>query len=482
MKISSLLKDLTEYSLENYSCDFEIEKIVSNSKTACKNGLFFALCGENFNGENFAKEAVKNGAVAIVCEKRLDVQVLQIIVKSARRAYSILSASFYGNPQEKLKIIGVVGTNGKTSTCKIIAHVLNENKMPCAVVGTLGYSFLDFELKSSLTTPDPEEFFMVLSKFLEKGAKFVAVEYSAHAIFFEKLAPINFEALIFTNCTQDHLDFFKTMEEYKKVKSLPFLTSRAKHKIINTDDSLGLEIAKSGAENVITYGIDSPSYVFAIEIKEAKRGTKFIVNLFDSVYEVQTSLLGKFNVYNLLSCIVLCKLLGIDGLKIVSAIKTIQPICGRMEMVASFMGASIFVDYAHTPDGLEKSLCFLRRICGNNLYCLFGCGGNRDKQKRPIMGRVAGDIADFVILTSDNPRFEDANKIIGEVECGLRESSLDYVCIEKREVATRYALSRLQKGDVLLIAGKGGETSQEIMGVKHYYSDKETVLNLIKNV
>ncbi len=482
MKINRLLQDLQNYSLENYTCDINIEKIVSNSQKCVKNSLFFAMEGSKQNGETFAKDAVKCGAVAICTEKKLDIPVLQIIVKSVRRAYAQISAGFYDNPQKKLKIIGVIGTNGKTSTTKIISHILNECGLPCATVGTLGYSFNDFFETPSLTTPDPEEFFCVLSKFLERGAKFVAVEYSAHAIFYEKLYPVFFEALIFTNCTEDHLDFFNSIEEYSKVKAIPFLENKAKYKIINTDDSLGLEIAKSGIKNVVTYGIDSPSYVFAIEIKESREGTKFIVNLFDKVFEVTTSLLGKFNVYNLLACIVLAKLLGIDGLKIISSVRKIPIISGRMEKVCEYRGASVFVDYAHTPDGLEKSLCFLRRICGNNLYCLFGCGGNRDRKKRSIMGRVAGDICDFVILTSDNPRYEDANKIIGEIECGLRESSLDYVCIEKREVATRYALARLQQGDILLIAGKGGETTQEIMGVKHYYSDKETVLKLIENV
>ncbi|MBP5372794.1 MAG: UDP-N-acetylmuramoyl-L-alanyl-D-glutamate--2,6-diaminopimelate ligase, partial [Clostridia bacterium] len=364
----------------------------------------------------------------------------------------------------------------KTTTCRLIYEILNACGEPCGNIGTLGAFFAGEKRELDLTTPDPEDFFAILKEMRDRGIKTVVTELSAHAIFYKKLDCVFFEALIFTNCTQDHLDFFRNMESYSKVKTSVFTDDKCLYKVINADDEYGKAIINKGETNVVSYGVKNHAEVFALKIRVKASGTSFFVNAFDSVEPVHIKLLGCFNVYNSLAAITFCALKGIDLKDCISALGRIEAVEGRLERVANFNGAEIFIDYAHTPDGLENALLTLSKITKNSLFCLFGCGGNRDKEKRAVMGRVAGDIADFVIVTSDNPRFEDPDLIIGEIVKGVREATLDYITISDRESAIRYAISLLSKGDVLLIAGKGAEEYQEVMGVKREFSDKNIVL------
>lgn len=464
---------------EKLQFDVQINKIEFDSRKVEKGDLFFALLGGSYDGFNYIEQAVLNGAVCVVTDRPCNQKIKQIIVDDVRHALAFFCANFYGNPQNDLKIIGVVGTNGKTSTCHILSNVLQQDARRTAVFGTLGISFEGYFCTVNLTTPDPIELFETLKIVKDRGAKYVVMEVSAHAIYFKKVAPIFFETLIFTNCTQDHLDFFETFEDYKNVKMSIFDNKNAKFLIVNSDDEVGnLIIAKA---DTISYGVNNVSDVFAVNAKETAFGVEYVLNVFDQIYQISAPLLGSFSIYNTMSACVTAKLLGVKLEVMASAIKTMPQIDGRLEKVAVVNGASVFVDYAHTPDGLEKSLTSVRHITKNNLFCLFGCGGNRDKLKRPVMGRIAGDLADFVVLTSDNPRFEDANQIIADVEKGLRESTLDYICITKRKQAIIYALKNLQSGDTLLIAGKGAETYQEVNGVKKDFSDKKVVTDFIKN-
>ena len=476
MKLSKLARCCEEYEIFG---DAEIKKITSSSKTKGENILF--VCNESDENKivKYLNEAVKNGAVAMLSKKKIDSPIPQIVAKDTRAAYSRVCAELYDNPQNDLKIVGVVGTNGKTTTCRIIAKILNRSGYSCGVIGTLGAFYGETKESLDLTTPDPEDIFRILDDMRKRKIKYVALELSAHAIFYKKLDPVFFEALIFTNCTRDHLDFFKDMANYSNVKSSVFLENKSVYKVINADDAYGKEILKSLDGRGVSYGVDNPAEVFALKIKQRFDGTSFIVNAFDDVESVKIKLLGKFNVYNVLAALSFCTLEGLILKDSVAALKEMEPVEGRLERVASFNGAEIFVDYAHTPDGLEKALLTLSKITENNLVCLFGCGGNRDKEKRPLMGRVAGDIADYVIITSDNPRYEDPDLIIRDIVKGVREATLDYVTVPDRQKAIRCAVDILTRGDVLLIAGKGAEEYQEIMGVRRAYSDKAEVLAAI---
>lgn len=454
---------------EYEDCDIKELSVFSGKKT--ENGLFFAIEGANYNGEAFVGDAVRNGATAVVATKKIE-GVNTVVTKEPRRAYAYFSAKFYSEPQKKLKIIGAVGTNGKTTTCFLIADILRSAGKRAAVIGTSGVSYPEYSGETTHTTPDPQALYHYLDELQKRGAEYVVMEVSAHAISQFKVDPIRFEALVFTNCTVDHLDYFKDFKTYADVKAGFMTRERAKKLVVNADDATGRMIA--AREKCVTYGIKCPSDVFAVNVKESEKGVSYVANIFDGLYEVKSGLLGTFNVYNELAAASVAAAIGISVDDVGRGLCAASPVRGRMQRVP-FPRGTVYVDYAHTPDGLEKSLLFLRKITKGSLYCLFGCGGNRDKEKRPRMGRVAGDIADFVILTSDNPRYEDPSVIARETEVGLREATRDYICIEKRGAAIGYALGLLKDGDVLLVAGKGSEEYQEIMGIKHYFSDERLI-------
>lgn len=456
----------------------EIKSICFDSRKAEEGCLFVCLEGEKYNGKNFIKEAINKGAVAVCLTEKIEgLKVSQVICENERKALSFYSANFNLNPEKKLKIVGVVGTNGKTSTCHILKHIISSFNKKVAVIGTIGIYFNGIIESSNLTTLDPPDLFKIFKRLVEKGCEYVIMEVSAHGIYYQKVAPIFFECLIFTNCTHDHLDFFQTFENYAMVKKSIFSNKNAKFLLVNSDDKTCRSLLN--LKNIYSYGIYEPSDVFAVNVKESVKGCEYVINLFDSIYHVKTNLLGLFNVYNCLGAIVCAKILGFNAKKIVESLISLPPVSGRMELVATVNGGRVFVDYAHTPDGLENVLISLRKVTKNNLFCLFGCGGNRDRSKRKIMGKIAGDIADYVIITSDNPRFEEPVDIMKQIEFGVRESSLDYICIVDRKKAIKYALENLQNGDTLLIAGKGAEAYQEILGVKHTFSDKEVVLEFL---
>lgn len=469
MKLSDLVKKIDTKEIIG-DVNLEIMSLSMDSKTVNKNCLFFCLKGENFDGHDFVNEAKKYGAVAVVAERRLNTSLTQIIVKDTRLAMCKLSASFYGNPQNKLKLIGITGTNGKTTTSYMIKHVLDGYGIKTGVIGTLGIRYDDVFLESSLTTPDPIELFSILKDMVNLGVKVVVLEASAHALYLKKLDAIKFYAGIFTNLTQDHLDFFITMENYKNAKLSMLNADRCKFLIINADDEVGKSIINS-QKKVISYGIDNPSDVFAINLTPNSLGESFVVNLFDKIYEVSLKTFGKFNVYNALSAMVACSLLGVPTETIIDKISTFNGVFGRVERLY-YNGIKVFIDYAHTPDGLEQVIKALLPYTDNRLICVFGCGGNRDADKRKIMGNVSAKYADLSILTTDNPRFEEPISIIKDIEVGFMGVSDEYVIIEDRKEAIKFALKSAKKGDTVLIAGKGGEKFQEILGIKSPFDDK----------
>ena len=289
---------------------------------------------------------------------------------------------------------------------------------------------------------------------------------SAEAL--EKVCSVDFAACIFTNCTQDHLDFFGDMENYKRVKESLFIQGNYAFALVNTDDALGVKIARE-CKNARSYGIVNPSDNFAVIEEESLNGSRVMFNLNDELCDAQLRLTGKYNVYNALAAAACAHELKIDSEYIARGIYAVEKISGRLESVGSIHGGQIFVDFAHTPDGLENALSALKERCKGKLLCVFGCGGNRDAGKRPLMGEIAGKLTDFCVLTSDNPRYEEPYTIISAIENGYRKHSRNYVVVQDRRKAIEYAMRRLQTDDVLLIAGKGGENYQEIMGIKYDY-------------
>ncbi len=457
----------------------EIGGISADSKHVMRGDLFVCFGGEENDGHEFAAEAVAAGAVALAAERKLPIDVPQMIVEDGRKAMGLLAAAFYGHPEKKLKIVGITGTNGKTTTAHMLAAIFKEAGVACGNIGTLGIFYANKEISPELTTPDPIFLYKVFADMAECGIEWVVMEVSAHALYYGKVDGIVFDYCIFTNLTEDHLDFFKTMQAYGAAKRKLFEKGRCKCAILNFDDEEGRALAAVAPKSV-SYALENPSDVFAVDIAEGFGGCRYIINLFDELYEIRLHMTGRHNVYNSMAAAECAKLAGIPVPVIADGLASLEKVSGRLERAGSFRGADIFVDFAHTPDGLEKSLRALRPHCKGRLICLFGCGGNRDALKRPLMGETSARFADFTVLTSDNPRYEDPFDIILQIEEGVKKYTDDYIIVVDRESAIEYAVDKLEKGDVLLVAGKGGENYQEIMGVKHIYSDFSAIRGILK--
>ena len=478
MKLTELIKGVTYREISGKT-DLEIKDVSADSNAVSKGGLFVCLSGLNYDGHDFIKQAEDYGCVAAIVERKADSRLTQIVVDDSRKALSEVAAAFYGHADKKMKLIGVIGTNGKTTTTHLIASVLINSGIKCGLIGTLGVFYGNSFREPTLTTPDPLELHKTLAEMYESGVEAVVMEVSAHAVYLKKVYGLDFEIGVFTNLSQDHLDFFGTMENYKHAKTSFFTDNFCKYAVLNGDDETGREIAKNSVGKAITYGIDDPADVFAIDIDERRTDTAFVLNLFDCIYDVILNLIGKYNVYNALAAATACALYGVPPEKVAEGIENLKGVSGRLECVYDG-DFSVYIDYAHTPDGLEKCLSTLKSHTVNRLICVFGCGGNRDKGKRPIMGEISGRYADFTVLTSDNPRYEEPMEILWQVERGIREKTDGYVIVQERSDGIKYALDIAKKGDTVLLAGKGSEKYQEIFGIKRPFCDKDFVKEYLR--
>ena len=477
MKLSELIKGLNVKNVVG-NVEVDIVEVKTDSNFISEGDLFICISGGNYDGHDFVQQAMYYGASAIITEKELQISLPQVVVEDSRIAMSVIASNFYGHPDKKLKLIGVTGTNGKTTTTHIIKKILDLSGIKSGIIGTLGAFYGDKFIEPTLTTPDPLTLYKILKDMQEYGVEIVAMEVSAHSLALDKLYGLQFEVAVFTNFTQDHLDYFKTMEEYKKAKLKLFRDFNCKYKVLNSDDENYNDFALASKESV-SYGIFNPADVFAMDIKSEENSSKFILNLFDCVYDVDFRLKGEFNVYNALAAVTAVSVVGVRVDDAVYGLENISVVSGRMERVYND-GFSVYVDYAHTPDGLRKALLTLKTP-DNRLVCVFGCGGNRDKTKRKMMGEISGKFADFTVITSDNPRFEEPMEIIYEIEDGIAKVNKNYVAIQDRLQAIEYAINHAKVGDVILVAGKGSENYQDILGIKHTFKDKDIIEEIIRS-
>ena len=460
----------------------DILRLSADSREEQTGSLFFCLDGGEKDGHAFAEQAVEKGALAVVCNRKLDIPVWQLVVDDTRAAMSELCAEFYGNPSRRLKLIGITGTNGKTTTAHMLASILQFSGRNTGIIGTLGVTYNGNTYPSPLTTPDPIFLQKTLAEMFINGVEYVVMEVSAHALYYNKVSGLRFSACIFTNFTQDHLDFFATMQAYKAAKMRLFDCAVCPVAIVNGDDEVGREIGKLREKQggkTLYYGLDTPSDAFAVISCETLFFSKSMFNINDKLCRVSLSFTGRHNVYNALAAAACAVETGIDVEEAAQGLFAIKGVHGRLQFVTKWQGANIFVDFAHTSDGLEKTLDALREHCKGRLICLFGCGGNRDKSKRPVMGETVAKKCDFAVLTSDNPRYEDPLTILGDIEKGYRRFSVKYVVVPERRTAISYAIDFLQENDVLLVAGKGGERYQEIMGIKYPFDDNDIIKTII---
>lgn len=444
----------------------------SKVKVGC---LFFCIKGGKHDGHDFFRKAIGDGAAAIVCEHPLETKALQIVVEDVRVVMSIAAKNFYGCCADKLRIISIVGTNGKTSTSYILEAILHRAGYKTAVIGTNGVFFNGQRHPSSLTTPDPIELHGWFRQMYLDKIDVVIMEVSAHAIALKKMIGVRSDVAIFTNFTQDHLDFFRTMANYKKAKLDFFTPEYVANAVTNFDDEVGREIAAMVPS--ATYGIEGDADVKAQDVKIDKDKSSYKIELFGQTAIITTRLAGIFNVYNTLAAATCASVMGVDIDTVASAISEVNCVSGRNETVIRSDGARIVVDFAHTPDGIKNILSFLKRTTEGKLIVVFGCGGNRDKFKRPLMAQTVSEYADFALLTNDNPRYEDPKSIARDAEEAL---TCPHKVILNRSQATEYALSVARGKDTVAILGKGAEEYQEIKGKKFPYSDIEVVRNLLR--
>lgn len=484
MKVKKIINNVNIKALKNVDETQEISNLTDNSLGCSKNSMFFCLNGTNVSGENYAKQAIENGATIIVTENELSLNIPQIIVEDTRVAISEMSSNFYSNAHKKLKVIGVVGTNGKTSSANIIYTMLNSLGENTGFIGTNLVMINGKNYNTNLTTPDPIELHKIFKKMVTNKVKYCVMEVSAHAIYFNKVKGINFETLLFTNISQDHLDFFKDMQTYASVKTNFFNQKNAKSCVVNVDDDYGKNILSSTDLPAISYGIKNPSEIFAINIKMNLDGSSYVVNMLDYIFNVKTKLCALFNVYNVLGAIGVLKMIGFEENQIELACKNINVVGGRFNLIKLGQKFNIIVDYAHTPEGLKSLLQETRNLTKKSNICVFGCPGNRDELKRSIMGEIAGNNCEFVVLTSDNPQYENSFRIIKEVEKGIKKTNCQYIIVEDRKLAIKCALSVLKNDCNLLIVGKGAENYQNINGFKIPYNDslavKECVIEFLE--
>ncbi len=478
MLLKDLLNLLDNYETVNFN-NIEITGISYNSSKVENGNIFICIKGEASDGHDYALQAVNKGAAALFCEKELDINVPQIIVKDTKRTMAYIAAKFYDEPSKKINLIGVTGTNGKTTVTHLIQKIYEENNQKCALIGTLGYklSGKDKYHEAKHTTPQPPELQRDLKLMVDENIDNVVMEVSSHSLEQNRVGCCDFNGAVFTNLTQDHLDYHITMRNYFKAKAMLFENLKeGAFAVINADDEYSkdfIDIVPKGVR-CLTYGVRNQADVRASNIDFSVDGASLTVEFNSKKEKMNLHLNGMFSVYNALAAFAAGLASGIDSNIIITALENTKSVDGRFEIVAK--QPLVIVDYAHTPDGLENVLKAARELTpdGSNLICLFGCGGDRDTTKRPKMGKIADELSDKVIVTSDNPRSEDPQLIISDIMTGIKTVDTRRIFVEPdRREAIKFLKTIANPSDVVVIAGKGHEDYQILKNETIHFDDRE---------
>ena len=492
MQVYKLMEKLLIKNIEG-DHNLEIQDIEVDSRKVKPGTLFICLPGLTVDGHRFASDAVANGAVAVLTEKDITLpsHITEIRVPDTRRAMAILSNVFHGHPTSKLNVIGVTGTNGKTTTTHIIEKILNDNNKKTGLIGTIQMRIGEYSEKTYNTTPEAIELQRYFKKILDHEAEYAVLEVSSHALDMGRVRGCDFKSSVFTNLTHDHLDYHETMEQYRDTKLLLFsqlgntYDDRPKFAIFNTDDEVSNFFAKKTTAQVITYGIDNKADVQARNVEITSDGTSFVVDTFRGSIPLKLKLTGKFNVYNSLAALTACLVEDVPLEQIKTSLESFEGVKGRFERVEIGQDFTIIVDYAHNPDGLQNVLKTAKQFTNGKLFCIVGCEGDRDRKKRPVMANIAVDYSDYAILTSDNTRSEEPEDIIKEMCADLISKNLPtgrYIAIKDRREAIYHAIERAKSNDCIIITGKGHETHQIIKNNQFIpFDDREIVFDCIKN-
>jgi UDP-N-acetylmuramoyl-L-alanyl-D-glutamate--2,6-diaminopimelate ligase len=418
--------------------------------------LFFCVRGDHVDGHDYAASASGSGASALVVEHWVDVAATQILVPSVRRAIGPMAAAFFGRPADRMKVVGITGTNGKTTTTYLLESIYRAAGLKAGVVGTTGVRIDGRAIPEERTTPEATDLQRLLARMSLEGVDGVAMEVSSHGLHQHRVDGTRFACAAFTNLTQDHLDYHGTLEAYLEAKAMLFTPELSDRAVVNGDTAEGRWLAERKSIPTVTYGLEPGSNIVAGNVEVSSSGVRFEVN----GTKVSSRLRGTFNVYNCLAAFAAAREVGVEDIAIARGIGDLSGVPGRLEPVEAGQPFPVLVDYAHTPDSLDNVLRSMRALASGRLIVVFGCGGDRDRGKRPLMGEAVTRLADLTVITSDNPRSEDPMAIIADIEPGARRGSGQYVVEPDRRRAIRMALAEARAGDVVLIAGKGHETGQ----------------------
>ncbi|WP_454969464.1 UDP-N-acetylmuramoyl-L-alanyl-D-glutamate--2,6-diaminopimelate ligase [Eubacterium sp.] len=477
MKLSQVLKDV---KVKNKYNDVEVKDITADSRQVEAGHLFVCIKGASFDGHSVAEDMLKKGAVAVVCDHDLGLEK-QIIVEDTRKAYSPICASFFGNPADNLKLIGLTGTNGKTTTTFLIKQILENVGKKCGLIGTVQNMVGSEVYPAHYTTPDPYELQSLFRKMVDANCEYCIMEVSSQALAQGRVEGIHFYIGAFTNLTQDHLDYHKTWKNYFEAKKLLFKACDIA--VTNVDDENGLKIVDGCDCKVVTYGVDNMKADYtARNVRFASDGVKYDL-IGEKIGRVICPIPGRFSVYNSLCAISVALTLGVDFTDVLEAISKSNGVKGRIEVVPTpNQDYTVIIDYAHSPDGLQNIISSLHEIAKGRVVTVFGCGGDRDKTKRPKMGKIAASLSDFCVVTSDNPRSEVPSAIINDILEGMKDTKTPYKVVENRKEAIAWAMKNAQKDDIILLAGKGHETYQILPTGTIHFDEREAVAEILEEL
>ena len=467
----------------------EIKGIDSDSRNIKKDFVFIAIKGFDVDGHEYIDQAIKNGATVVVVEKGYDVKKLKdysditiIVSENTREFLAIASSNFYDNPSKKFKLIGITGTKGKTTTTFMLKEILEKAGKKVGLIGTIAIYINGEKIKESeRTTPESIELQRIFAKMVESGVEYVIMEVSSQSLKLHRVDGCDFDLVVFTNLSEDHISPKEHPDLKDYFESKLRLFQMCKKGLVNIDDLHGVKIPDMFPESEITkYGVDNPGDLLAKDITITNSSVDFKVKITDRNERIKVDIPGRFTVYNALAAIGVCKKLGIDSEAIKEALLNVK-VPGRSEMVDNKLDLPIMIDYAHSPESLQNILKAVKGYTKGRVISVFGCGGDRDSRKRPLMGEISGNIADYTIITSDNPRTEDPEAIVKEIEKGIKKTKGKYEVIVNREEAIKKAIDMAHKSDIIVLAGKGHETYQEINGEKHDFDERKVIKKIITN-
>ena len=484
MKLHTLLSSLPfcRYDKEENPT---ITSIENDHRLVVSGSLFICVKGYTVDGHDLAQAAAERGAAAILAERPVDAAVPVILVNDTQRAMAVLADTFYGHPTRNLTLVGITGTNGKTTTSHLIEKLLNDQGKKTGLIGTM-YTKIGSEIaETKNTTPDSVTLQKLFSRMAESNVDAAVMEVSSHALELGRVHRSDYDIAVFTNLTQDHLDFHGTMERYKHAKTLLFSQlgnsfDKPKFAVINRDDEAAEDFIRATAATVITYGIDRDADVRAKDISITAAGTRFTLSAGTETKEMKLQLVGKFNIYNTLAAVAVGLCMGMELDAIIESLGEVKGVPGRFELVDEGQDFTVIVDYAHTPDSLENVLRTVNEFAAGDTFVVVGCGGDRDRTKRPIMAQIGCQFADVPVFTSDNPRSEDPADILNDMVKGVEGK--DFQAIVDRREAINWAISQAKANDVIMIAGKGHETYQQIGTEKFDFDDREIAREAIRGI